>query len=153
MVNYGENRKAMDTYNIKQVTPFFWVKDIHRSLQFYVDGLGFQVLNTWEPNGKLTWCWLQREGAAMMLQEYRETDSRFHADKGIGVAIWFQCVDALSLYNEFMSRGLTPKEPFVGNNMWDVVLTDPDNYSIHFDSPTDVPEETTYSEWQARKDG
>ena len=137
----------MDNHNIRQVAPFFMVDHLQASLEFYVSGLGFQIMNTWEPEGKLTWCWLQREGAALMLQEYGKDDPRRKADKGIGVAICFQCADALTLYHEFLARGLKPKEPFVGNNMWDVALTDPDNYSVHFASPTDVPEETTYGQW------
>lgn len=137
--------------NIKQTTPFFMVSDIQRSLQFYVNGLGFRIQNTWEPNGKLTWCWLQRDSASIMLQEYKQTDPRAKESKGLGVAICFQCVDALALYEEFKKNGLTPKEPFVGNNMWDVALTDPDKYNIHFESPTDVPEETKYSDWKKGK--
>ena len=39
-------------------------------------------------------------------------------------------------------------EPFVGNNMWVTGLTDPDGYKLYFESPTDVPEETKYSEWK-----
>jgi len=38
-------------------------------------------------------------------------------------------------------------EPFVGNNMWVVSLVDVDGYRLDFESPTDVPEETKYSEW------
>ena len=26
---------------------------------FMLDGLGFKVLNTWTPRGKIEWCWLQ----------------------------------------------------------------------------------------------
>lgn len=141
----------MDGYNIKQVVPFFMVTDIGRSLKFYVDGLGFRMVNSWEPGGKLTWCWLQREGAALMLQEYGANDPRAGAVKGLWVALCFQCADALALYSEFLGKGLKPEEPFVGNNMWDVGLTDPDNYLIHFESPTEVPEETRYSEWVAKQ--
>jgi hypothetical protein len=84
-----------------------------------------------------------------MLQEYASHDARAAAVKGIGVALCFQCVDALALYSEFLGKGLTPEEPFVGNNMWDVGIADPDHYHLHFESPTDVPEETKYSEWKA----
>jgi hypothetical protein len=35
----------------------------------------------------------------------------------------------------------------VGNNLWVVQLKDPDGYNIFFESPTDVPEETRYSDW------
>jgi len=36
--------------------------------------------------------------------------------------------------------------PFVGNNLWVTSFTDPDGYRLDFESPTDVPEETVYSE-------
>lgn len=137
----------MEGDNIKQAVPFFMVTDIQRSLKFYVDGLGFRMTKRWELNGKLTWCWLQREGAALMLQEYAPNDPRAAAVKGQGVALCFQCADALALYAEFLGNGLNPNEPFVGNNMWDVGLMDPDHYHIHFESPTEVPEEMKYSDW------
>jgi lactoylglutathione lyase len=31
--------------------------------------------------------------------------------------------------------------------MWVVGLKDPDGYQIYFESPTDVEEETLYTEW------
>jgi hypothetical protein len=31
--------------------------------------------------------------------------------------------------------------------MWVVGFADPDGYRLDFESPTDVPEETKYSEW------
>jgi len=141
----------MEGDNIRQVVPFFMVTDIRRSLTFYIDGLGFRFVNSWEPEGRLRWCRLQREAAALMLQEYGSNDPRAGAVKGIGVSLCFQCADALALYAEFLGKGLTPEEPFVGNNMWDVGLTDPDSYHIHFESPTEVPEETRYSDWAAKQ--
>ena len=30
--------------------------------------------------------------------------------------------------------------------MWVTILTDPDGYKLDFESPTDVPEETVYSD-------
>jgi lactoylglutathione lyase len=32
--------------------------------------------------------------------------------------------------------------------MWVVPLRDPDGYSLFFESATDVPEETKYSQWK-----
>jgi lactoylglutathione lyase len=128
----------------------FMVSNMEASLKFYVDGLGFKILNTWTPRGKIEWCWLQREGGPLMLQEFRVSESKPYlaGDKpGAGVSTWFQCRDSLVLYREFVEKGIAAKEPFVGNNLWDVQVTDPDGYRIHFESPTDVPEETTYSDW------
>ncbi|MGH7426842.1 MAG: hypothetical protein ACREJ4_00475 [Candidatus Methylomirabilaceae bacterium] len=41
-------------------------------------------------------------------------------------------------------RGIAAKRPFVGNHMWVTSLKDPDGYDLHFESPTDAPEEMEY---------
>lgn len=136
--------------NIKQAVPFFMVSDMATSLLFYVQGLGFVMRNRWEPRGTIEWCWLQRESVSLMLQEYRKDQpDKIPAEKrGIGVSVCFQCEDALSLYHEFTANGLQPSEPFVGNGMWVTCLQDPDGYKLDFESNTDVPEETKYSDWK-----
>jgi lactoylglutathione lyase len=139
-----------DGPNVQYAAAMFMVSDMEASLKFYVDGLGFKILNTWKPHGKIEWCWLQREGGPLMLQEFRVSGNKPYLvgeKPGAGVSYWFQCRDSLVLYNEFIGKGVAAKEPFVGNGLWDVQMTDPDGYSIHFESPTDVPEETMYSDW------
>jgi len=136
--------------NVQQVVPFFMVTDMSRSLRFYMEGLGFTVKYRWTPDSpdKIRWCWLELGGASVMLQEYNP--GRIPTEElGKGASIWFQCQDSLALYYEFKARGIETREPFVGNHMWDVALTDPDGYRLHFESPTDVPEETKLSEVQA----
>ena len=56
------------------------------------------------------------------------------------------CDDAVGLYHEFLSRGISAQEPFVGNSMWVTRVVDPDGYPLDFESLTDVPEETKLSE-------
>jgi len=130
--------------NIKLAVPFFMVRNMDTSLNFYVNQLGFKITNQWEPHGKIEWCWLQRDAVAMMLQERRQPAEE-DAKPGHGVSTCFQCEDALALYHEFTGKGISVKDPFVGNNMWVVCFSDPDGYNLDFESPTDVPEETTYS--------
>jgi len=132
--------------NLKQAVPFFMVTDIDRSLEFYTKGLGFEVKMNWRPKGKIEWCWVEREGVALMLQEYRK-EFLPKEKTGVGVSICFMCNDSLALYKEFLPNNLLPQEPFVGNNLWVVQLADPDGYSICFESHTEVPEGTMYSEW------
>ena|SRR5882762_6535772 len=134
--------------NVKQAVPFFMVANMDASLHFYVDGLGFTMTNKWVPRGTIEWCWLQREGVAIMLQEYRKEKGLPAEKRGVGVSVCFQCADALALYHEFTGKGIQVTEPFVGNNMWVVCFHDPDGYTLDFESPTDVPEETRYSEWK-----
>jgi lactoylglutathione lyase len=131
--------------NVKQAVPFFMVTNMETSLRYYVDGLGFELKNQWTPRGKIEWCWLQIGGAALMLQEYRE--GRVPAGKlGEGVAVCFQCVDAVKIYRDLTARGIPAKRPFVGNSMWVTAVVDPDGYKVDFESPTEVAEETVLAD-------
>jgi lactoylglutathione lyase len=132
--------------NLRQAVPFFRVTNMERSIEFYVKGLGFELKLEWKPEGKIEWCWLERESVAHMLQAYRpghQPNEKF----GVGVSVCFICSDALKLYQEFIQRGLKPAEPFVGNKMWVVSLQDPDGYRLDFESVTDVHEGIKYSDW------
>jgi len=135
--------------NVKQTVPFLAVSDMEASLRFYVDGLGFEIRHRWVDEGVLRWCWLQRGGGALMLQEFRTEGHDAWAPEGKvgeGVSIYFICQDALSIYHEVTDRGVTASVPFVGNGMWVTGTSDPDGYQLYFESDTDVPEETVYRE-------
>lgn len=135
--------------NVQQAVPFFMVNDIGASLRFYVDGLGFRKTMEWMPDGKLQWCWLEQGGAAVMLQEFWKSGqhSNVPTDKlGVGVSVCFMCRDAITLYKEFKARGVDAKRPFVGNGLWVTQIVDPDGYKLDFESPSDAPEETEYTE-------
>jgi len=134
--------------NVKQAVPFFMVTDMEASLRFYVDGLAFVVTNQWLPKGRVEWCWLQLDGAALMLQEYRrdgQSSSAPPGPLGQGVSVCFMCADAIAIYHDLLSRGVDASRPFVGNGLWVTSVRDPDGYRLYFESPTDVPEETEYS--------
>lgn len=138
---------------MQQAVPFFGISDMETSLRFYMQGLGFRLKYNWYDEGKLRWCWLEIGEAAIMLQEFRKEghDSwRPEGNVGVGVTICFMCKDALALYHEFTSRGIPATEPFVGNNLWVTSVRDPDGYKLDFESPTDAPEETQYSEWKGQ---
>jgi catechol 2,3-dioxygenase-like lactoylglutathione lyase family enzyme len=135
--------------NVKQVVPFFRISDMDRSIRFYVDGLGFTIKHKWVVDEKLRWCWLELGGAALMLQTYIKDGPHAWVSTGKlgeGVSLAFQCGDAVALYREYVSRGLDPSEPQVGNSMWVTSLSDPDGYRLEFESLTDAPEEIKLSE-------
>ena len=58
---------------------------------------------------------------------------------GNGVGLNFQCKDAIAIYRQAQQRGISGREPQVGNSLWEVSLHDPDGYSIHFASPPIFP--------------
>ncbi len=136
--------------NVTAVVPLLTVTNMERSLAFYVDGLGFTVQNRWVPDGRLRWCWMSLGGAALMLQEAVDSSREKMAAAGIlghGVSLNFSCDKALAIYRDAATRGIcTLREPQVGNFSWEVVFADPDGYRIHFSSPTDLPEETLFSD-------
>jgi catechol 2,3-dioxygenase-like lactoylglutathione lyase family enzyme len=137
------------TSNVKSCVALLMVTDMERSLAFYVDGLGFKITNRWLPDGHLRWCWMQLGTAALMLQHAMPATLEKLAANGKlgnGIGLNFQCDDALAIYRQAKERGIAGREPQVGNFNWEVSLRDPDGYSIHFCSPTDLPEETLLSE-------
>jgi lactoylglutathione lyase len=141
--------RPSETPNLKLAVPFFGIKDIEASLRFYVDGLGFAMTRHWAPEERVRWCWLERDGVAVMLQEYWKDGRQGGAPAGVlgeGVRICFVCADAIAVYHEARARGLQPSLPFVGNSLWVVSLVDPDGYRLDFESPTDIAEGSAYSE-------
>lgn len=137
----------MKPTNVKQAIPFLMVANMERSLHFYVDGLDFELQDKWTPNSKIVWCQLKLGKAAIMLQEYG-INQKPNIKLGEGSNIYFICENALEIYHEAMAKGLSPNEPFVGNQMWVVGFNDPDGYILFFESSTDVSENTTYSTWK-----
>jgi lactoylglutathione lyase len=135
--------------NIKQAVPFFGITDIEASLRFYVDGLGFAIKYRWEPDGRIRWCWLERDGVVLMLQEFWKDGRPGGAPPGTlgnGMSVCFMCEDAIAVYHESLARGLSPARPFVGNRLWVTSFVDPDGYRVDFESPTDAEEETVYTD-------
>lgn len=135
--------------NVKEVVPFLGVTDIESSLRYYVEGLGFEMVQSWTPEGKLRWCRLELGKAAIMLQEFWKEGQHANVPQGKlgnGVTICFICRDALAIYHDAVAHGIVATRPFVGNGMWVTSLYDPDGYRLDFESQTDVPEETEYKE-------
>jgi uncharacterized glyoxalase superfamily protein PhnB len=121
---------------VVELVPLLYVDEIERSLAFYRDKLGFALVGSWQPEGKLAWCRLQRGGAAVMLQQACDEDGPA-AGRGRGVAFYFVCDSADALHAEFAARGLAlapPQVAFYGMNQ--LFVTDPDGYALCFQNET-----------------
>jgi lactoylglutathione lyase len=116
-----------------------------------VDGLGFEMTKKWSPDGdgKVRWCWCSTampRSCCRSTAKKAPTHGRRNPEWAWAFSICFLCKDALALYKDFKSRGIEAKMPFVGNAMWVTSVQDPDGYKLEFESFTDVPEETVFSE-------
>jgi uncharacterized glyoxalase superfamily protein PhnB len=122
------------TGTIRELVPLLFVQDILRSAAFYQERLGFELTQKWEPDGKLGWCRLARDGSAVMLQQANDEDGP-PAGRGRGVCFYFNCDDVQAIFAEITERGLTIQPPvaaFYGLNQ--VFVTDPDGYELCFQS-------------------
>ena len=119
---------------VQEIVPLLFVEDVMRSAAFYRERLGFEIVNKWEPESKLNWCRMERDGCALMLQQACEEDGPAEG-RGRGVGFFFNCGDADAMHAELCSRGLAvdpPKLAFYGMNQ--LFLKDPDGYELCFQS-------------------
>lgn len=124
--------------NIRELWPLLVVTDIGRSLAFYRDALGFDVVQEALHDGQVYWCRLARGGSSLMLQQATEEDGPA-AGRGRGVTLYFVCDDARALYEEFTTRGLVLEPPTVAPyGMKQLFVPEPDGYPLCFESPTEL---------------
>ena len=146
------SENAFQTTTFQRAVLVLDVVNMATSIQFYVEGLGFAETDRWAINGEPTRCRMS-SGSAVLLLQALSAEQRQEIDqsdkRGQGVGISLSCDDAIAHYRSMKSRGVSPNEPYVGNQLWNVSVTDPDGYRMSFQSQADRPEETTLSEIEA----
>jgi uncharacterized glyoxalase superfamily protein PhnB len=95
----------MANAKVRELAPLLAVRDIERSVAFYRDQLGFELAGEARTKGKLFWCRMQRDGAAVMLQQDCAEDGPAEG-RGRGVIFYFICDDADAMYAELCARGM-----------------------------------------------
>jgi predicted enzyme related to lactoylglutathione lyase len=137
-------RTKEEKKNVITAVPFLQVRDIQKSIDFYERQLGFEISETWEPEGKVEWCHLRKDGGEIMLQQFKPYHS-IHSKQSM--SIYFSCVDALVVFRDIGYRKSKPTEPVVSNGKWVTRVIDPDGYEINFESLANAPEGTSLSQW------
>jgi catechol 2,3-dioxygenase-like lactoylglutathione lyase family enzyme len=118
------------------------VFDMPRSLAFYRDLLGFEVISDVPPDDRCDWVMLKLHESALMLNTAYETDERppapdpgrvaSHAD----VILYFDCEDVDAAYAYLRERNVAVKPPAIAfYGMKQVYLRDPDGYEICLQHP------------------
>jgi catechol 2,3-dioxygenase-like lactoylglutathione lyase family enzyme len=120
------------------VTPLLMVYDMRRSVAFYRDVLGFEVVQTWQPDGRLYWAMLKLGDAAVMLNAEFEDDQRPptpppRREPGHGLILYFGCADVDEAYGHLRANGCEVASPQTAHyGMKQVFVSDPDGFELCF---------------------
>ena len=112
------------------MTPLLNVEDTARSIEFYRDVLGFEVVSQFD-----RWARIQAGPVRLMINQPDGADSseRRTREKWYGDAIlFFDVEDARTAQAELASRGLDVDEPKHEPYGWEFHLRDPDGYVLGF---------------------
>ena len=128
--------------NFDDLTPLLQVFDMQRSIAFYRDILGFQIVSTSSPGTDFYWALLKRGNSTLMLNTAYDEGERPDSPDPLRVAshsdtiLYFRCenVDEVSRY--LAERGRTCGEPFNTHyGMRQVYINDPDGFELCFQHP------------------
>ncbi len=127
---------------LKNLVPMMPVTDIHRSIAFYQDALGFTVHDKHtDEQGQWLWCHLQSGNVELMLAFRREGIDRAHQRQARGaIVFYFYPDDVAALHAALQQKRLAPGDlrvTFYG--MKEFELKDPDGHTLWFGQPTREP--------------
>ena len=129
--------------DVRGLTPLLEVFDMHESVAFYRDVIGFEVVHTAEPDGSLVWAMLRHGDVVLMLNERYEADERpAQRDpvRGAGhedTELYFDCPDVDAAFRQLRASGCSVEEPRTTHyGMKQVWLADPDGFRLCFQCPS-----------------
>ena len=127
---------------VRGVAPLLQVFDMPRSIAFYCDVLGFQVVSTSAPGPNFDWALLKLNGVELMLNTAYENDLRPPSPVPARVAahedtcLYFGCPDVDAVYTHLRKKGVDAKKPSIAPyGMKQLYLSDPDGFNLCFQWP------------------
>ena len=129
-------------FEVRGVTTLLEVFDMPRSIGFYRDMLGFEVVATSQPGDDYTWARLRLDDAELMLNTAYDDGQRPPApapDRVAGhadTALFFACPDLDAALAHLRRRGMAVGPPVVREyGMKQLWFTDPDGFRLCFQWP------------------
>lgn len=113
------------------------VSDIGRSLGFYRGFLGFEVVDSYDADGRMAWCWLRAQGAELMLQQL-SADQQIRLNPAIGQSwVVYVRVDDLDALHAKLARGGFPVSEIARTSYGtrEFFVPDPDGYELWISVP------------------
>ena len=124
-----------------QLTPMLMCDDVQASTKFYVEVLGFSVVDAMDDVGRSGWASLRRDGARLMLASPTYVPPGPKVDGRFVQSVYYVHVDGLDeLRARCVAHGAEPTE--IQQRFYDqreFELVDPDGHVLVFgeDSPAD----------------
>ncbi len=124
---------------IEGMAPLIQVFDMPRSLAFYRDILGFEIVSDSGKGDDSSWVWLRLNGTDLMLNDQYEQGSvppepppertKWHND----TCLYFGCSDPDAAYDYLKSKGIELDPPKIAPyGMKQLYVHDPDGYNLCF---------------------
>jgi uncharacterized glyoxalase superfamily protein PhnB len=136
--------------NIQKVTPLLQVFDMPRSIAFYCDVLGCEIVSTSSPGEDFYWAMLKLGDAVLMLNTAYEDDERPPAPDIVRTAahgdtiLYFACDSVDEVYAHLRAKNWKAAPPVTTHyGMRQIHTRDPDGYGLWFQHPTDEPAESS----------
>jgi uncharacterized glyoxalase superfamily protein PhnB len=122
---------------VNRLIPSLGVSDIERSARFYQEFFGFKVEDSYEAEGRTTWCWLKARGAELMLQQL-SADQQIRLNPAIGQSwvIYIRPDDIDATYARLKRAGFPLSD--LGTTSYgarECFLSDPDGYELWVSVP------------------
>lgn len=124
---------------VEGVCTLLEIFDMPKSIAFYRDVLGFEIITASQPGNEFDWVLLRLDDAELMLNTAYEVHERPAAPDPTRVAahgdtaLFFGCSDLDAAYTYLRSRGLDVNEPVIRDyGMKQLYLKDPDGYGLCF---------------------
>jgi glyoxylase I family protein len=129
---------------IRGMTPLLSVFDMPRSLAFYRDELGFEIVRDSGQGDSSSWVWLRLNDTDLMLNDQYEPGIvparppadrvRWHDD----TCLYFAAPDVDAVYRYLSEKGFAADPPKVAPyGMKQLYISDPDNYHLCFQWPVE----------------
>jgi catechol 2,3-dioxygenase-like lactoylglutathione lyase family enzyme len=123
---------------VRKLVPSLGVSDLQRSLDFYSDLFGFELVDSFENDeGDTVWCWLRSGIAELMLQQLDE-DQQITLQPAIGQswALYLRPDDLEDTHRKLRAAGVEVSDvettPYGAKECF---TTDPDGYELWLSEP------------------
>ena len=123
---------------VKKLLPSLGVSDIRRSMSFYREFFGFEVVDSFEnEDGELLWCWLRAGVGELMLQQL-DPEQQITLDPAIGQSwsLYVRTDDILAARARLRAAGIDVSDIEVtAYGAKECFSTDPDGYVLWLSEP------------------